>query len=326
MIDRVRPDWVYIPFADVVTQAAAVRSMIRGSRQFRGVPIEGQVMRGRYAYPATSRRDQLSASMSRFLTQRSPWLVTHLLDPLVYENLSGTAKFTEFRMIPDPLGPLPEMDRFEARRLLKIPTDGRYVAMAGVMEPYKGVDLLLPAFARAKLDVDDRLLLVGKMAQPVRELIAREYGELLNAGRLVLVDRYVSDFEIAAAFLAGDVLVSPQPRHLGSSGTLVRAAAANRPIIASDFSWIGWATREFELGTAIDVTDTATFAAAIESAMKNSSEWRQSEPAARFAAYHTAHNQKAHWLVSLGRERGIDLGNLATRLDWSSVRRSVEAV
>jgi glycosyltransferase involved in cell wall biosynthesis len=245
--------------------------------------------------------------------------VTHLLDTWVYNNLRGTASTTEYRLIPEPVEPLPQVDSKEARRLLGIPVDGRYVATTGLMEPRKGIDLLLRAFARAKLQEDDRLLLIGKMHKAIRDLISREYQSLLNAGRIVIVDRYVSDFELGCGFMAGDVLVIPHPRQVGSSGTLVRAAAARRPIIVSKFGWVGWVTQHFELGTTVDVTDPMAFGTAIETTLNNTAAWRRGEKAARFCQYHTVKNQKAHWLVSLARDRDLALGDLANRIDWNWV-------
>jgi glycosyltransferase involved in cell wall biosynthesis len=317
-----RPDWVYIPYADMMTQAAAVRSLLRGGRDFRMAPIEGQVMRGRYAYPAGSLRARIGSYASRWLTQQSPWRVTHLLDTWVYNNLQGTASNTEFRLIPEPVEPLPQVDSLEARRLLGIPLEGRYVATTGLMEPRKGIDLLVGAFARAKLRQDDRLLLIGKMHQTIRDLISRDYQALLNAGRIIIVDRYVSDFELGCGFAAGDVLVTPHPGQIGSSGTLVRTAAAGRPIIASNFGWVGWVTQQFELGATVDVTDLTAFANAIEATLNNTAAWRRGEKAARFCQYHTVKNQKAHWLVSLARDRDLVLGELADRIDWSWVTES----
>jgi glycosyltransferase involved in cell wall biosynthesis len=253
------------------------------------------------------------------MTQHSPWQVTHILDTLVYNQLQGTSQTTEFRRIPEPVEPLPQLDRIEARRVFGIPTTGRYVAVAGLLDSRKGIDLLLKAFARAKLQSDDRLLLVGRVVPEIGELFAREYANLVRSGRLLVVDRYVTDFEVGCCFLAGDVLVVPHPRQVGSSGTLVRAAAAKRPLIASNYGWIGWVTQQFDLGSAIDVTDANAFASAIEIAIRGSDTWSQSSQAARFCQYHTVQNQKAHWLVSLGEERGVALGSYADRIDWSWV-------
>lgn len=316
VIAETKPDWVYVPYADTLTQVAAARSMVRGNRWLRQVPIEGQVMRGRYAYPAHGFKQKLGSAATRWLMQRSPWRVTHLLDTLVYNNLQGTSRTTEYRLIPEPVERLPEVDRVEARRALGVPLDGRYVATVGGMDPRKGIDLLLAAFVRAKLNNDDRLLLVGKMNQAMRDLVARDYSQLVASGRLQTVDRYVSDFELGCGFMAGDVLVTPHPQQVGSSGTMVRAAAAGRPVIASDYGWVGWVTKKFGLGTAINVRDVDAFAAAIETTLNRPPDPRGGEAADRFRRYHTVENQKAHWLVSLSRERGIDLGDLTNRIEW----------
>jgi glycosyltransferase involved in cell wall biosynthesis len=317
--ERVKPEWVYVPLADMLTQAAAMRALVHGSGAFRRRSIEAQVMRGRYAYPANSLKSRAGSFASRSLMRHSPWRVTHILDTLVYNNLRGSSTTTEYRLIPEPVEALPEVDRVEARKVLGIPTEGRYVASVGGMGPRKGIDLLLAAFARSKLQADDRLLLVGKMAPPIRELVVREYGDLVRSGRLLTVDRYVSDFELGCGFLAGDVLVTPHPRQIGSSGTLVRSVAANRPIVASDFGWVGWVTENFGLGKAVRVEDTNAFAAALESSIGKAASDSMSEGAKRFKQYHTVQNQKAHWVTTLGAERGLPLGELANRIDWQWV-------
>ena len=66
---------------------------------------------------------------------------------------------------------LPQVDRVEARRVLGIPVDGRYVATVGGMDLRKGIDLLAGGiYAGTAERADDRLLLVGKMSQPMRDL------------------------------------------------------------------------------------------------------------------------------------------------------------
>ena len=212
------------------------------------------------------------------------------------------------------------MDRRDARRLLAIPTDGRYVAMIGAMEPRKGIEELLGAFERASLAADDRVLLVGKMTPPIRELLRTQYDQLLRQQRVLVIDRYVSDEELGAAFFAADVIAVTHPRQIGSSGTLVRAAAAERYLLTSDFGWVGWVTQQFQLGASVSITDADALVAEIEIALQRSANYRRTEAADRFCKYHTVENQKAHWLRELGDELGLNPGANADRLDWQSVQ------
>ena len=52
-------------------------------------------------------------------------------------------------------------------------------------------------------------------------------------------------------------------RHVGGSAVLVRAAAAGKPALASDYGLVGQLVRENGLGLALDATDPAAVAAAV---------------------------------------------------------------
>jgi glycosyltransferase involved in cell wall biosynthesis len=319
VIRDVKPAWVYGPYMDGITQAATVESLLRGSAPFRRVPIEVQLMRGKYAYPAKSTSDALHSAVVRWLTLRNPWYVTHMLDPLVLGGLEPLPHGNRFRLIPEPVEPFPEVDRTEARRTLGVPTDGRYLAVVGGLLPWKGIGLLLGAFSRAKLGSDDRLLMVGKMHPEIHEMVHGDHGDLLRKGRIVTVPRYVSDFELDCGILASDVVAATYPGATGSAGAVVRAAAARRPVLGTDCGWIGWATTTFHLGTTVDVANADEYAAVIEKVLDGAGSFRQSEKGGRFCKYHTVANQQAHWVQTLGHDRGVPLGRFADRVDWNWV-------
>jgi glycosyltransferase involved in cell wall biosynthesis len=318
-IAALRPDWVYVPYADGITQAATLESLLQGSGPFHRVPIEAQIMRGKYGYPQRSLMERLDSSANRWLTRRTPWRVTHVLDPFALRGLEPLPDWGAFRLIPEPVEPFPQLDPHEARATLGIPTEGRYLSVVGGILPRKGIDLLLAAFANARLSSDDRLLLVGKFGAEIRQLIKDRYDSLLRQNRIVAVDRYVTDHELHCGFLGADIVGVTHPRQIGSSGTLVRAAVAQRPVLASDFGWVAWATHTFGLGATVDVSDVERYAAAIERVFGDCGEYAHSEVARRFCRYHTVVNQKAHWLVEIGRARGIPIGKLGERVDWSWV-------
>jgi hypothetical protein len=138
--------------------------------------------------------------------------------------------------------------------------------------------------------------------------------------RVVLLDRYVSDEELGAAFFAADVIAVTHPRQIGSSGTLVRAAAAERYLLTSDFGWVGWVNQLFQLGTSVNVADTDALAAALKTAFDRSESFRRTEAANRFCRYHTVQNQQAHWLREIAEQLRLTVGSLANRLDWDWVR------
>jgi glycosyltransferase involved in cell wall biosynthesis len=319
-----KPDRVYFPCTEYLTQAFALRCLVTGRRQFAGPPIEGHLNRGTYAYPSESMRDVIRGVVSKRLARRSPWQITHLLDPWVYDSLRGPKTTTEFRVIPEPVEPLPQVSREEARRILGAPLDGRYVAMIGGIRPNKGLDGLLAAFSRAKLAADDRMLLVGSMDDTIRKLVYEQYGALHRQGRIVCVDRYVTDHELDAGFIAANVVAVTHEKLIGSSGTLVRAAHAGTPLVTTNYGWAGWATRTFELGTTANVADIDALSAALENAFKTCTSYRISEKGERFCRFHTLANWKAHWVAGIGRDCGIPLGDLSGRLEWNWAMKAVD--
>jgi glycosyltransferase involved in cell wall biosynthesis len=296
-----------------------MEKLLHGSGRLSRTPIEAQLMRGKYGYPSRSARERLSAAAIRWLTLRNPWRVTHLLDPWILRGLGPAASNDRFRLIPEPVEPRDPMDRQEARRRLSIPSDGRYVALIGGLEPRKGIEELLAALERARLSADDRVLLVGRTTLPIRELLQTRYDWLFRQRRIVVVDRYVSDEEFGAAFFAADVVAVTHPRQVGSSGTLVRAAAAERPVLTSNFGWVGWVTELFQLGTSVNVSDPDALSAALVAALSESANYRRTEAAKRFCKYHTVENQKAHWIHEIGAQFELPFGVIGNRLDWNWV-------
>ena len=141
--------------------------------------------------------------------------------------------------------------------------------MIGGLQPNKGVGQLLEAYTQLKLQSEDRILLVGKMAKPIREMIEGSYSQLLKDKRLVCVDRYVTDFELGCGFLASDVVTVIHERLIGSSGTLVRAAHADRPLLTTDYGWAGWSTERFDLGKTVNVVNFEALKNALEDSFKN---------------------------------------------------------
>ena len=103
----------------------------------------------------------------------------------------------------------------------------------GKIKPYKGVDLLIEAFARlpAALRAQARLRVVGKPYMDMAPLsaLAAERGV---ADRLTLETRFVSDGEVGSLFGQGVIAAFPY-REIEASGVLSLAIAHGRPILAS---------------------------------------------------------------------------------------------
>lgn len=154
----------------------------------------------------------------------------------VADALAARWRIRRERVIVAPHGPLlveePELDRPAARRRLGLPLDAQLVLFAGLIEPYKGLDDLVAAFASvARSHPGARLVIAGKpnmSLTSVRVELARHGIE----ERTLLDARFLSQPELAAYLCAADVVVLPY-RAATSSGLLLAARRFGRPIVAS---------------------------------------------------------------------------------------------
>jgi glycosyltransferase involved in cell wall biosynthesis len=76
-------------------------------------------------------------------------------------------------------------------------------------------------------------------------------------------DRFLSDNELDQAVHLSHAILAPYQKFPGSSGLLISAAAAEKPIITQDYGLVGELTRQYSLGMAIDTTNPAEIADAI---------------------------------------------------------------
>jgi glycosyltransferase involved in cell wall biosynthesis len=126
------------------------------------------------------------------------------------------------------------LDRVEARRRLGIPVEDFMFLSLGFIQPHKGFDRAIRAFAGLG-EHGCRLDIVGsiRVEDPAYVEHLQELQRMARATAGVTVhDQYVSDEEFDRWLVAADVVVLPY-RHIWSSGVIERAALYDRVVIAS---------------------------------------------------------------------------------------------
>jgi len=211
------------------------------------------------------------------------------MDAIVVHSQSGRDRLTrDFGLAADRVHVIPH-GAFDY--LTELDSDGRLdpavgdltgkkvVLFFGLIRPYKGVDVLIEAFAKAPADAV--LIVAGNPRMPI-EPLRRLAGELGLADRVRFVDRFIPDAEIPAYFERADLVVLPY-RETEQSGVLFSALAFGSAVIASDvggFSEVG-ATGAAEL---VPPNDTAALGQKIEQLLASEERRAQLAEAARQAA------------------------------------------
>jgi glycosyltransferase involved in cell wall biosynthesis len=119
--------------------------------------------------------------------------------------------------------------RDTARRELGV--DGHVVLFFGLIRPYKGLRVLIRAFARMIEREDATLLIVGEFYEDKQPYIA-EIGRLGIDDHVRITDRYVPNEEVERYFLACDVVVLPY-LSATQSGIVQIAFGFDKPVVVT---------------------------------------------------------------------------------------------
>ena len=150
----------------------------------------------------------------------------------------------------------------EAKRLLGLPPSARAVLFFGTILPYKGLDVLLRAFALAGAEDPNLHLVVA--GEPLEDFgpYRREIERLGLAGRTLLDLRYVPFEEFPKYFAAADAVVFPY-RNIYQSGVLQLAYGYARPVVGTDVGGLREQIVEDGTGVVAPTEDPPALAAAI---------------------------------------------------------------
>ncbi len=161
-----------------------------------------------------------------------------------------------------------DLNSRSARQLLGLSPDARTILFFGAIAPYKGLDILIDAFARqTQNDPSVRLIIAGRPLEDMTQYlqaIARG-----NLERSVLLDlRWIPFEEMPKYFLAADVVVFPY-RQAYQSGVLQLAYGFGRPVVVTDGGELGITVAEDGTGVVAKGVTSHDLAEAISHLLEN---------------------------------------------------------
>jgi len=141
---------------------------------------------------------------------------------------------------PRLISPHPIFDNFgeevsqkAAQKYLKLAPEYKYMLFFGLIRDYKGLDILLEAFAEKVLkDKQIKLIIAGEYytdKKPYLELIEKYQLE----DKIIHVEQFIQDSKVKYYFCAADVVVQPY-KTATQSGVTQIAYHFNKPMIVTD--------------------------------------------------------------------------------------------
>ncbi|MBK5232092.1 MAG: glycosyltransferase family 4 protein [Thermoleophilia bacterium] len=154
---------------------------------------------------------------------------------------------------------------------------GPVILFFGLIRPYKGVDVLLDAFAEVE---GPELWIVGN---PRMDLTDLEANAARAGGRVRWLPRFITDREIPAIMRAADLLVLPYTDG-EQSGVLYTGLAFEKPMVISNVGGLGEVAREHDAARLVEPGDVDGLAEALTELVNDEGAREQLASKARTAA------------------------------------------
>ena len=156
----------------------------------------------------------------------------------------------------------------EARRKLDLPLNIPILLYFGGLRRDKGLDLL---FAAVK-NVHQKFALVvaGDPGGFTQNDVNRWKKDLPESVQVIDRIEFIPEDDVLYYFASADGVVLPYRKSFkGTSGILQHATGGRKPVIVHDVGEIGWAAREFSLGTVVNPDSLSDLSQAIEYFLSN---------------------------------------------------------
>ncbi|MBE9028807.1 glycosyltransferase family 4 protein [filamentous cyanobacterium LEGE 11480] len=228
------------------------------------------------------------------------------LDPYAVEHINQVHQTQKMVYLPDPVQiyPVAPTQVEDLRSQLGIDPERQVFLLFGALSERKGLSKVMAALEELSPNLSQRLtlLLVGPVAADDRANLDRQV-ERVQQNRSIQIIRqhsFVTDEQIQPYFQLADVILAPYQRHIGMSAILVRAAAAQTPVLSSDFGLMGEITRRHRLGLAVDASQPAAIAQGMTQLLaKDPRSFVDVALMQQFAAQNNATNFASHIFESL---------------------------
>jgi glycosyltransferase involved in cell wall biosynthesis len=186
------------------------------------------------------------------------------LDPFAVKHLEKLPSQGRAVYLPDPveIENTASSDLSSIREKLGIEANRQIFLLFGALNGRKGIYQLLEAIQLLPTSLCQKLclLLVGESS--ITSQLKIQIDAVCQVRPVQIIGRYefIPEQDVQVYFQLADVILAPYQRHVGMSGILLLAAAAQKPVLSSDYGLMGEMVRRYSLGLTVDSTNPSAIA------------------------------------------------------------------
>ncbi len=193
------------------------------------------------------------------------------LDSFAVEHIKKISKQVKIIHLPDPVKIYNNNEindikskAINQKKSLNICSDRKVLLLFGKLNSRKGIYQTFEAIKLLPSEICEKicLLLVGEVCATEKLTIETCIQEILESFPVQIITnfKFITEEEVAVYFQMADIVLAPYQRHVGMSGILLLAAAAQKPVLASDYGLIGQLVLSYQLGVTVDSTSAQNIA------------------------------------------------------------------
>ena len=269
-IAEFNPTHLVLMYFDIFQLAIGLESKV-------GCEVSGIYFRPNFHYEISGFKHRLNQLLKKGMIQNA--LQKHFVKHLFSLDSSAVKYANSFKhgakllpiSHPVKLYHISKDELTSARKFYKIPANKHVFLLFGFLDGRKGIAQLLDALKLMSAHELDKMvvLLVGPTPTGFKEEVQNYIASLNNSVEIITHFEEVRGRNIQTLFEISDYILALYQQHIGMSSVIVRAAVSQKPLLSSDYGFMGKMVKDNHLGAVVDSSSPEAIAQLLQKALLN---------------------------------------------------------
>ncbi len=240
-------------------------------------PVSGIYFRPNFYQKNTaSWKEKMVLFRKEFILNRAlsnpSFTILFCLDKSAVPAIQAISERTKVRPLSDPVKCY-DLTTSQVERLkqeLSVENSRKVFLLFGHLDDRKGIEPALDAIAMLSREESKQMALVlaGPIGDEFRQLIEARIATLNNNAQVICHFQTLKGADIQTFFALSDFVLTLYRKHVGMSSIVVRAALSQKPLISSDFGYLGNLVESQQLGITLDSESPTAICQAFRQALR----------------------------------------------------------